>query len=69
MKILQSYQHGASGSCGADLIPASMANDSELESYMNWLLNEAQTRRFETVIWWLNRDYMDGAVADTLGKR
>ena len=42
-----------------------MANDSELESYMSWLLNEAQTRRFETVIWWLNRDYMDGAVADT----
>ncbi len=65
VKILQSYQHGAIGSCGADLIPASMANDSELESYMSWLLNEAQKRRFETVIWWLNRDYMDGVVADT----
>ncbi|MGA9032764.1 MAG: hypothetical protein WB402_09630 [Sulfuricaulis sp.] len=65
VKILQSYQHGASGSCGAVLIPASMANDSELEAYMTWLLGEAQTRRFEAVIWWLNRDYLDAAVADT----
>ena len=29
VKILQSYQHGGSGSCGADLIPASIANDNE----------------------------------------
>lgn len=65
VKILQSYQHGASGSCGVDLIPATMANDSELEGYMSWLLSEAQTRQFEAVIWWLNRDYLDAAVAET----
>lgn len=63
--IRQSYAHGATSSCGADLIPASLANDTEQESYMRWLLAEAQTRGFESVIWWLNRDYLDGAVAAT----
>ncbi len=33
-------------------------------SYMRWLLQEAQTRRFEAVVWWLNRDYLDGAKAE-----
>jgi hypothetical protein len=65
VKVLQSYPHGAVGSCGADLFPASFANDAEQEGYMRWLLAEAQTRGFETVIWWLNRDYLDGAVAAT----
>jgi hypothetical protein len=65
VKILQSYPHGASGSCGADRIPASIANDAELGNYLGWLLGEAQSESFETVIWWLNRDYLDGAVAAT----
>lgn len=65
VKILASYQHGASGSCGADLFPASIANDTELGSYLSWLLGEAQNQKFEAVIWWLNRDYLDGTVATT----
>lgn len=65
VKILASYQHGASGSCGADLFPASIANDSELEKYLTWLLDEAQQQKFESVVWWLNRDYLDGAIATT----
>jgi hypothetical protein len=36
-----------------------------LAKYMSWLLEEAQNSRFEAVIWWLNRDYLDGAVAAT----
>jgi hypothetical protein len=63
VKIRQSYQHGASGSCGADLFPASIANDTQQEAYLHWLLGEAQTQGFEAVIWWLNRDYFDGPVA------
>lgn len=65
VKILASYQHGASGSCGADLFPASIANDSELGKYLSWLLGEAENQKMEAVIWWLNRDYFDGAVAAT----
>jgi hypothetical protein len=61
--ILQSYQHGSTSVCGADLIPATMANDTEHANYLSWLLGEAQTNGFETVIWWLNRDYLDGQVA------
>ena len=65
VKVLQSYPHGATGSCGLDLFPASIANDTDQEGYLRWLLAEAQARGFETVIWWLNRDYLDGAVAAT----
>ena len=65
VKVLQGYPHGATGSCGADLFPASIANSADQEGYLRWLLAEAQTRGFETVIWWLNRDYLDGAVAAT----
>jgi hypothetical protein len=64
-RVLQGYPHGATGSCGADLFPASIANSTEQEGYLRWLLVEAQSQGFETVIWWLNRDYLDGAVAAT----
>jgi hypothetical protein len=62
VRVLQNYPHGA-GSCGADLFPATIANNTEQERYLRWLLDEAQTQRFETVIWWLNRDYLDGVAA------
>lgn len=65
VQVLQSYPHGNVGSCGADLMPATIANNTEQASYVRWLLDEAQTQHFETVIWWLNRDYLDGAVAAT----
>jgi len=65
VKVLQSYRHGAVSSCGADLFPAAFANSTEQEGYLRRLLAEAQTRGFETVIWWLNRDNLDGAVAAT----
>jgi hypothetical protein len=65
VKVLQSYPHAAAGSCGADLFPVSFANNTEQEAYLRWLLAESQTRGFETVIWWLNRDYLDGTVAAT----
>lgn len=63
VKILASYPH-VTGSCGAELFPAS-ANDSELGNYLSWLLGEAQNQKMEAVIWWLNRDYLDGSVAAT----
>jgi len=65
VKILVSYQHGSSGSCGPDLIPASLANETEMNNYLSWLLGEAQNQNFEAVIWWLNRDYLDGPTAAT----
>ena len=65
VRMLASYPHGGSGNCGAVLYPTTIANNTEQESYMRWLLVEAQTQGFETVIWWLNRDYLDGGVAAT----
>jgi hypothetical protein len=63
--VLASYPHGASGSCGAHYVPAAIANDTNQDDYLKWLLNQAQTYHFEAVIWWLNRDYLDGSVAAT----
>jgi hypothetical protein len=65
VKVRQSYVHGAAGSCGADLLPDTIANDSKQEAYLNWLLGQAQAHRFEAVVWWLNRDYLDGTVAQS----
>lgn len=64
VSVLQSYPHGT-GSCGADLFPTSSANNTLQQDYMSWLLSEADTRKFDAVIWWLNRDYLDGATAAT----
>jgi len=65
VKVLSSYPHGGSGSCGAELVPPAFANDIEQSGYMSWLLAEANNRQLETVVWWLNWDYLDGAVAAT----
>lgn len=63
--VRATYMHGSSSTCGLEVLPASIANETEQANYLKWLLAEAQTRRFETVIWWLNRDYLDGNVAAT----
>lgn len=49
----------------SDLFPASIANNAIQDEYMTWLLGEAQTRGFEGVVWWLNRDFLDGPTAAT----
>ncbi|GEM_PF-3424251 len=64
VRMRQSYPHGGSGVCGTDIYTTAMANDTEHANYLSWLLGEAQTRGFEAVIWWLNRDYLDAAVAE-----
>ena len=73
--VLQSYAHSTGESCGAALYPSQLdvpglgkvdlANDAAHALYLGWLLEQAQALRFETVVWWLNRDYLDGAVAET----
>jgi hypothetical protein len=63
LPVLQSYQHGSTSTCGPDLFPASMANDTEHAKYLTWLLGQAQVNNFDAVIWWLNRDYLDNTVA------
>jgi hypothetical protein len=62
VKLYASYPHG-SGSCGAEMVPGTIANDANQETYIRWLLGEADKYRFEGIVWWLNRDYLDGAVA------
>lgn len=39
------------------------ANETFQDIYLQWLLQQAETYHFETVIWWLNRDYLDGPTA------
>jgi len=58
------YQHGGVGSCSTEIVPA-FTTDDENTNYLSWLLGEATDRGFETVIWWLNRDYLDGTIAAT----
>jgi hypothetical protein len=73
--IRASYPHGSSGTCGDFIIPATfevpalgtlgIANDMEHAAYLTWLLQEARTRKFEAVVWWLNRDFLDARAAGT----
>ena len=63
VRIFASYPHAGVGSCGTELFPPTYANDTEQAAYLSWLLAEAQTRNMESVIWWLERDYLDGTVA------
>jgi hypothetical protein len=44
----------------ATLVPSTVANETNQQEYMRWLLGEARNRNFEAVNWWLNRDYLDG---------
>lgn len=62
VKLYASYAHGGGG-CGAELVPDAIANDANLDTYLRWLLDQANVHRFEAVVWWLNRDYLDGPVA------
>jgi hypothetical protein len=72
MPVLSSYAHGAEGSCGTVFYPSTLevpdvgvfdlANDAAHADYMAWLLDEAQHQGLEAVVWWLNRDYLDGTV-------
>jgi hypothetical protein len=64
VRLYASYPHGA-GSCGAEMVPATIASDTNQGAYLSWLLAQADTHRFEAVVWWLNRDYLDGTIAAT----
>jgi hypothetical protein len=73
--VRSSYAHATGGSCSATFLlpdtvstPAGtkdLANNAAQAAYMSWLLGQAQGQQLEAVIWWLNRDYLDGAVSAT----
>lgn len=73
VRLLTSYAHGGVGACGTELLPAvltvpgsgvfDVANDAAQAAYLSWLLSEAQAQGFEAVVWWLERDYLDGPTA------
>jgi hypothetical protein len=70
-----SYAHAGGGSCSTSFLlsetlatPAGtkdLANNAAQTAYMTWLLGQAQAQQLEAVVWWLNRDYLDGAVSST----
>lgn len=70
------FAHGARGSCGPVALPATLnvpgwstpidvANETAQTRYLGQLLEQAHTHGLEAVVWWLNRDYLDAAVAQT----
>jgi hypothetical protein len=71
--VRSSYAHASGGSCSTGFIlpetlatPAGtkdLANNNAQTAYMTWLLGQAQAQQLEAVVWWLNRDYLDGAVS------
>jgi hypothetical protein len=70
-----SYAHASGGTCSTTfLLPETLAtpagtkdlaNNSAQAAYMTWLLGQAQSQQLEAVIWWLNRDFLDGSAAST----
>lgn len=73
--VLNSYQHASGGTCSTSyLYPATLStpqgtvdlgDNAAQTKYMTWLLGQAESNKLETVIWWLNRDYLDGTAAAT----
>lgn len=73
--VRASYAHGTAGTCGPVALPATLdvagrgtlnvANDAGQAAYMSSLLEAAQAQGVEAVVWWLNRDFLDGDVAAT----
>lgn len=67
VQIFGSYQHAAPASvCGPVLVPTPIVNgEANMADHMAQLLSQAQSKQFEGVVWWGNRDYLDAATADT----
>ncbi len=63
--VFSRYPHGSGEVCGPILLPDRIANEAEQAAYLGGLLEQAQAQRLEAVVWWLNRDYLDGQVAAT----
>ncbi len=65
VQIHNSYQHASpASSCGPILITTpTIAGESNMASYMSALLAQAQSKQFEAVVWWENRDLMDANAA------
>lgn len=53
------------GECGSELVPSSIASEAKLDAWASRLLAEADARRFEAVVWWESRDFLDAPVAAT----
>jgi hypothetical protein len=67
VQILTSYYHVApdtpSACGGIGISTPTYAGDAMLANYMSSLLAQAQKRSFEAVVWWENRDLLDGTIA------
>jgi len=65
VQIASSYQHASPpSSCGIFYISTpTFAGDALMADYMGKLLSQAQAKKFEAVVWWENRDYLDGTIA------
>jgi len=63
--IYNTYAHTTPVStCGTILVPTpSVAGEANLTNHMSRLLAQAQSKQFEAVVWWSNRDFMDHTVS------
>lgn len=61
VKILTSYQHASPPStCGTVLIDdVAVGGEANIRNYLEALLNQAQGKAFEAVVWWEHHDLLD----------
>jgi hypothetical protein len=65
VQVWTSYFHTSpASSCGIIAISTpTLAGDAMLANYLTSLLSQAQKSSFEAVVWWENRDTLDGTIA------
>jgi hypothetical protein len=65
VQLYDTYQHTSpASSCGTVIIPSpGVAGDANMAEHLNLLLAQAESKRFEGIVWWQNRDTLDAATA------
>ena len=65
IQVYSSYQHTSpASSCGFVGIPVPVvAGEPNMATHMTQLLAQAQSKQFEGVVWWSNRDLLDATIA------
>jgi hypothetical protein len=68
VRLFTTYQHAAPASAcsGVEFVPTPLiASDAKVTTHLSALLAQAQTRHFEAVVWWEDRDLIDATIAAT----
>jgi hypothetical protein len=66
VRLFDTYQHASPAqACGSVILPSPLiAGESNMANHLSQLLAQAQSKQFEAVVWWQNRDLIDATIAD-----